>query len=65
MEVISYERNHKRTDSAVHCRLQRTAEAYQPLIISISNFGGIIMNMKKNLIRSMQTIGQMRAVIGE
>jgi len=36
------------------------------LIIFISLFGGIYyMNIKKNLIRGMQTIGQMRAVIGE
>jgi len=36
------------------------------LIIFISLFGGIyFMNIKKNLIRGMQTIGQMRAVIGE
>jgi len=35
-------------------------------IIFISLFGGIYyMNMKNNLIRGMQTIGQMRAVIGE
>ena len=35
-------------------------------IIFISFFGGIYyMNMKNNLIRTMQTIGQMRAVIGE
>ena len=65
-----YERSHKRTDPAVHCRLQHTAEAHRPLmidqIIFISLFGGIYhMNIKNNLIRTMQTIGQMRAVIGE
>jgi hypothetical protein len=36
------------------------------LIIFISFFGGMYyMTIKNNLIRSMQTIGQMRAVIGE
>ena len=36
------------------------------LIIFISLFGGMyFMNIKKNLIRGMQTIGQMRAVIGD
>ena len=36
------------------------------LVIFISLFGGMYyMNMKKNLIRGMQTIGEMRCVIGE
>ena len=69
-EDIDNERNHKRTDPAVHGRLQYPAEAHRTLmtdlIIFISLFGGIYyMNMRNNLIRSMQTIGQMRAVIGE
>jgi len=35
-------------------------------ILFISIFGGIYsMSIQKNLIRAMQTIGQMRAVIGE
>ena len=35
-------------------------------IIFISLFGGMyFMNIKNNLIRGMQTIGQMRTVIGE
>ena len=35
-------------------------------IIFISLLGGIYyMKIKNNLIRTMQTIGQMRAVIGE
>ena len=36
------------------------------LIIFISLFGGFYyMNIKKNLIRSMQAIGEMRCMIGE
>ena len=36
------------------------------LLVFISLFGGMYyMNIKNNLIRGMQTIGQMRAVIGE
>ena len=67
---IDYERNYKRADPAVHRRLQLPAEAHRPLmtdlIVFISLLGGMYyMNIKKNLIRGMQTIGQMRAVIGE
>ena len=53
-------------------QIQQSMAAYAALLKHINrwlfplNFGGIdYMNMKKNLIRSMQTIGQMRAVIGE
>jgi len=36
------------------------------LIIYISLFGGFYyMNIKKNLIRGMQTIGEMRCYVGE
>ena len=65
-----YERNHKGADSAVHDRLRYAAEAYQTLmldlIIYISLFGGFYyMNIMKNLIRGMQTIGEMRCYVGE
>ena len=48
-----------------------SVEAYRKLLswmrswLTTPNFGGNTMTMKKNLIRAMQTIGQMRAVIGE
>lgn len=67
---IIYERNHEGADSAVHGRLRRSAEAHSSrmidLIIFISLFGGFYyMNIKENLIRGMQTIGEMRFHVGE
>lgn len=32
LEVFNHERNHKRTDPAVHCRLRRAAEPHQSLM---------------------------------
>ncbi|MBQ3193422.1 MAG: hypothetical protein IJB59_07650 [Oscillospiraceae bacterium] len=67
MEVYDYEDDEE--PDQVHGRLRRNAEQDRLLIkknFHTLNFGGKnSMSMKKNLIRGMQEIGEMRSIFGE